>query len=68
MRINLMPVPFGTRVRVWIGDPIPREQGEDREALLARCEELIRAALGVHRDANASQGAPPSITRRFVRG
>jgi 1-acyl-sn-glycerol-3-phosphate acyltransferase len=57
LRYNLRPVPFGTRVRVWIGDPIPRAKDEDREALLARCEELIRAALGEHRDANASQPA-----------
>jgi 1-acyl-sn-glycerol-3-phosphate acyltransferase len=57
LRHNLMPVPFGTRVRVWIGDPIPRRKDEDREALLARCEELIRAALGEHRHAAASQAA-----------
>ena len=57
LRYNLRPVPFGTRVRVWIGDPIPREKDEDREALLARCEELIRGALGEHRDANAVHAA-----------
>lgn len=57
LRHNLMPVPFGTRVRVWIGDPIPRRKDEDREALLARCEELIRTALGEHRHAAASQAA-----------
>ena len=51
LRHNLMPVPFGTRVRVWIGDPIPRRKDEDREALLAHCEELIRTALGEHRGA-----------------
>jgi 1-acyl-sn-glycerol-3-phosphate acyltransferase len=51
LRHNLMPVPFGTRVRVWIGDPIPRRKDEDHEALLARCEERIRAALGEHRGA-----------------
>ena len=56
LRYNLRPVPFGTRVRVWIGDPIPREKDEDREALLARCEELIHTALGDHRD-GASQAA-----------
>ncbi|HVO22727.1 MAG TPA: lysophospholipid acyltransferase family protein [Candidatus Margulisiibacteriota bacterium] len=57
LRHNLMPVPFGTRVRVWIGDPIARRKDEDREALLARCEELIRTALGEHRHAAASQAA-----------
>jgi 1-acyl-sn-glycerol-3-phosphate acyltransferase len=57
LRHNLMPVPFGTRVRVWIGDPIPRHNDEDHEALLAHCEELIRTALGEHRHAAASQAA-----------
>lgn len=51
LRHNLMPVPFGTHVRVWIGDPIARRRDEDREALLARCEELIRTALGDRRGA-----------------
>ena len=56
LRNNLMPVPFGTRVRVWIGDPIARRKDEDPEALLAHCEELIRTALGEHRGA-ATQAA-----------
>jgi 1-acyl-sn-glycerol-3-phosphate acyltransferase len=46
---NLLPVPFGTTVRVWIGDPIARRDGEDREALLAAVEDSIRAALEEHR-------------------
>lgn len=45
LRHNLLPVPFGTRVRVWIGDPIARRRNEDREALLAAVEDRIRAAL-----------------------
>ncbi len=45
LRHNLMPVPFGTRVRVWIGEPIKRRPDEDREALLATVEEQIRVAL-----------------------
>jgi 1-acyl-sn-glycerol-3-phosphate acyltransferase len=57
LRHNLMPVPFGTRVRVWIGDPIPRRAGEDREALLAQVEESIRAALADHRTPRISQAA-----------
>ena len=57
LRDNLMPVPFGTCVRVWIGDPIPRRKDEDRTALLARCEELIRAALNSHRHAAPSLAA-----------
>lgn len=55
LRNNLMPVPFGTRVRVWIGDPIPREKDEDPATVLARCEELIRAALDAHRGAASSR-------------
>jgi 1-acyl-sn-glycerol-3-phosphate acyltransferase len=46
---NLFPVPFGTTVRVWIGDPIARHEGEDREALLEAAENSIRAALEEHR-------------------
>lgn len=57
LRNNLMPVPFGTQVRVWIGDPIPRRPDENREALLARCEELIREALGAHRHNRGSRAA-----------
>jgi len=57
LRHNLMPVPFGTTVHVWIGDPIARRQDEDREALLARCEELIRTALGAHRNSRGSRAA-----------
>jgi len=54
LRDNLMPVPFGTRVRVWVGDPIARHKDENREAILGRCEELIRTALGDHRNAAAA--------------
>lgn len=42
---NLLPVPFGTTVHVWIGDPIPRRPDEDRDALLAEIERRIRTAL-----------------------
>jgi hypothetical protein len=50
LRYNLMPVPFGTRVHVWVGDPIPRRPDEDREALLGTVETQIRSALERHRD------------------
>ncbi len=46
---NLLPVPFGTTVHVWIGDPIARRPDEDREALLADVEDAIRAVLHRHR-------------------
>lgn len=46
---NLLPVPFGTTVRVWIGDPIERHPDEDRDALLADIERRIRDALAAMR-------------------
>jgi 1-acyl-sn-glycerol-3-phosphate acyltransferase len=45
LRFNLMPIPFGTRVRVWIGAPIARRAGEDRAALLGEARAQIEAAL-----------------------
>ena len=51
LRYNLFPVPFGTRVRVRIGDPIPRTSEEDRAALLARAREEIAGTLDTWRKA-----------------
>ncbi|HLA79053.1 MAG TPA: lysophospholipid acyltransferase family protein [Vicinamibacteria bacterium] len=45
LRHGMRPVPFGTRVRVRLGDPIARTEGEDREALLARAEAEIRRTI-----------------------
>jgi 1-acyl-sn-glycerol-3-phosphate acyltransferase len=42
---NLLPAPFGTRVHVWIGDPIARVPGEDGGALLGRVRAEIEGAL-----------------------
>ena len=42
---NLLPVPFGTEVRVRLGDPIDRADGRDTAAILAECEVFIRDAL-----------------------
>jgi HAD superfamily hydrolase (TIGR01509 family) len=42
---NLRPVPFGARVRVRIGAPLPRHPGEDRVALVRRAEAEIRATI-----------------------
>jgi 1-acyl-sn-glycerol-3-phosphate acyltransferase len=44
LRHNLLPVPFGVRVRVAIGDPIARTS-HDAEALLRRAERQIRGTL-----------------------
>jgi 1-acyl-sn-glycerol-3-phosphate acyltransferase len=45
LRHNLLPVPFGTRVHVRIGAPIPRSPDEDRVALLGRVRVEIEATL-----------------------
>ncbi len=51
LRHNLLPVPFGVTVRVWIGDPMPRRRGEAGEQLLDQVERFIRA----HLDAESAQ-------------
>lgn len=45
LRHNLMPVPFGVRVRVYFGQPIARQPGEDGIALLDRVRGEIDAVL-----------------------
>ncbi|MBW2269095.1 MAG: 1-acyl-sn-glycerol-3-phosphate acyltransferase [Deltaproteobacteria bacterium] len=45
LRHNLLPVPFGTRIRVRIGDPIVRREDEDRRAILAEVRQQIEKAL-----------------------
>ena len=57
LRHNLMPLPFGTTVHVWIGDPIARRPDEDREALLAEVEGAIHAALARQRGAALPRAA-----------
>ena len=45
LRHGLRPVPFGTRVRVFIGRPIEPAAGEDAGAVLQAAEDRIRAVL-----------------------
>jgi 1-acyl-sn-glycerol-3-phosphate acyltransferase len=45
LRHNLLPVPFGTRVRVYFGTPIARRDGEDGIALLERVRDEISGVL-----------------------
>jgi 1-acyl-sn-glycerol-3-phosphate acyltransferase len=45
LRHGMWPVPFGTRVRVHLGAPLPRVPGDDDGALLARAEREIRGTL-----------------------
>ena len=49
LRHNLLPVPFGVRVRVHIGAPIARAK-DDAEALLRRAESEIRGTLARWRE------------------
>jgi 1-acyl-sn-glycerol-3-phosphate acyltransferase len=44
-RFNLLPVPFGTRIRVYIGAPIERRPDEDHVALLAEARSEMQAVL-----------------------
>lgn len=45
LRYKMFPIPFGTRVSVRFGDPIPRSPGEDRHALIERVRNEIGATL-----------------------
>lgn len=45
LRFNLLPIPFGTRIRVWIGDPLPRHDGDDPAALLGEARRQIEKVL-----------------------
>jgi 1-acyl-sn-glycerol-3-phosphate acyltransferase len=42
---SMRPIPFGTRLKVYFGEPIERHKGEDPTELLARAEMTIRATL-----------------------
>lgn len=58
MRDNFLPIPFGVRVRVRIGDPIARRPDEDHAALLERVHDQIAATLAKLR---GERGAPPRL-------
>ncbi len=47
---NMLPVPWGVRVRVHIGEPIARRAGEDVDTVLARAREEIAATLARWRE------------------
>lgn len=42
---NMMPVPFGTDVRVRVGEPIDRSSDEDPDAILAGCRQFAQDTL-----------------------
>lgn len=50
---NMLPVPWGVRVRVRIGEPIARRQDEDREKLIARVREEMQETLARWRAGDA---------------
>jgi 1-acyl-sn-glycerol-3-phosphate acyltransferase len=54
MQNSMLPVPYGLRLRCWIGDPIARKAGEDPYAVLADVERQIRAAMARFRDQAAN--------------
>jgi 1-acyl-sn-glycerol-3-phosphate acyltransferase len=65
LRHGMKPVPFGTRVRVFIGEPIERAPGEDAAAVVRRVEGRIREVLDRWRgeaDAARTHAAPTSST------
>jgi 1-acyl-sn-glycerol-3-phosphate acyltransferase len=45
LRFNLLPVPFGTRIRVHIGDPIARHLDADSSVLLHEARQEIQKKL-----------------------
>lgn len=53
LRFGLLPVPFGTRVRVHIGAPLERAPDEDRMAQLAQCRLDIEKTLARWRSASS---------------
>ncbi|MFQ5478457.1 MAG: lysophospholipid acyltransferase family protein [Candidatus Binatia bacterium] len=42
---NLLPVPFGTRIHVYVGEPISRHRGEDPDEIASRARHEIASAL-----------------------
>lgn len=53
LKHNFLPLPWGVKVRVWIGAPIARRPDEDRDALIERCRHEIATTLARWR------GQPP---------
>lgn len=65
LRHGMKPVPFGTRVRVFIGEPMERAAGEDAGAMVRRAEAQIGEVVRRWRDEAVRDGtraAPPSST------
>jgi 1-acyl-sn-glycerol-3-phosphate acyltransferase len=63
LRFRLMPIPYGTRVRVWIGAPIARRPGEDRQALLDGARAEIERTLARWRAESAALAGRDAVQR-----
>ena len=57
LRVNLCPAPFGTEIRVRLGDPIERSPDEDRLALLKQVREQISETLETWREEKTPLGS-----------
>ena len=64
MEHNMLPIPFGLTLKVWIGDPIERRPDEDPYAIVTECERQIRAAMARMRGVDESEViAPPEAPK-----
>jgi 1-acyl-sn-glycerol-3-phosphate acyltransferase len=50
---KMLPVPYGTRIRCWIGDPIERRPDEDPYAIVAQVERLVQETMARFRGEQA---------------
>ena len=62
---NMLPMPWGVRVRVWIGEPMERHPGDTR-ALVERVLEEITATLERWRGGEVPERRIPGIGREAV--
>jgi 1-acyl-sn-glycerol-3-phosphate acyltransferase len=55
LRDNMLPLPWGVRVRVAVGEPIPRRPDEDRDALVDRVRGVMEGTLARWRNGARSE-------------
>ncbi len=54
MQHGMRPIPWGIRMRLWAGDLIERRPDEDPYAIVAECEQRIRATMARFRSEAAA--------------